>query len=198
LLPNLKSCLLNLPSSLVQLLLNSNTVAQNVVVELGFRGPAPQDADPKQKAQGVQKSVFCGWTGMQSQTRLAPVVGRDGIAGGRSGRGGQEQEVPTVEIDGTFARMVGLSEGLKVSVHLHLDPPQSHTVNIEPLTATDWEIIELHAHFLEMNFLSQVRALPNPAAGNAHPITLHLTPTSTANVIVTGLTPAVAKDQGFA
>ena len=114
LLPNLKSCLLNLPSSLVQLLLNSNTVAQNVVVELGFRGPAPQDADPKQKAQGVQKSVFLGWTGMQSQTRLAPVVGRDGIAGGRSGRGGQEQEVPTVEIDGTFARMVGLSEGLKV------------------------------------------------------------------------------------
>ncbi|KAI7222633.1 AAA-domain-containing protein [Hortaea werneckii] len=198
LLPNLKSCLLNLPSSLVQLLLNSNTVAQNVVVELGFRGPAPQDADPKQKAQGVQKSVFLGWTGMQSQTRLAPVVGRDGIAGGLSGRGGQEQEVPTVEIDGTFARMVGLSEGMKVSVHLHLDPPQAHTVNIEPLTATDWEIIELHAHFLEMNFLSQVRALPNPTTGSTHPITLHLTPTSTANVIVTGLTPAVAKDQGFA
>ena len=22
---------------------------------------------------------------------------------------------------------------------LHLDPPQAHTVNIEPMTATDWE-----------------------------------------------------------
>lgn len=22
---------------------------------------------------------------------------------------------------------------------LHLDPPQAHTVNIEPVTATDWE-----------------------------------------------------------
>lgn len=78
-----------------------------------------------------------------------------------------------------------------------MEPPQAHTVNIEPLTATDWEIIELHAHFLEMNFLSQVRALPNPGAGTTHPVTLHLTPTSTANVLVTGLTPAAGKDQGF-
>lgn len=80
---------------------------------------------------------------------------------------------------------------------LHLDPPQAHTVNIEPLTATDWEIIELHAHFLEMNFLSQIRALPNPAAGQSHALTLHLTPTSTANVTVTSLTPAPASTQAF-
>ena len=112
LLPNLKSCLLNLPSTLVQLLLNSNTVAQNVVVELSFRGPAGPNADPKQKAQGVPRSVYMGWTGMQSQTRLAPVVGREGIAGSRGVR--QEQDVPTVEVDSTFARLVGLSEGVKV------------------------------------------------------------------------------------
>ena len=82
-------------------------------------------------------------------------------------------------------------------MNLHLDPPQAHTVNIEPLTPTDWEIIELHANFLEMNFLSQVRALPNPAAGHSYPLTLHLTPTSTANILITSLVPAPANTQAF-
>lgn len=48
-----------------------------------------------------------------------------------------------------------------------------------------------------MNFLSQVRALPNPAAGHMHPLTLHLTPTSTANITVTSLTPTPASTQNF-
>ena len=49
---------------------------------------------------------------MQSQPKLASMVGRDGIAGGRGER--QEKEVPTVEVDATFARLLGLSEGMKV------------------------------------------------------------------------------------
>ncbi|KAK3621594.1 Peroxisome biosynthesis protein pex1 [Elasticomyces elasticus] len=198
LLPTLKSCLLNLPSSLVSLLLNSNTVAQNVVVELSYRQPVPP-SDPKQKP--TTKSLFLGWTGMQSQTRLTPVVSKDGISGSSRNNGGgrHEQEVPVVEVDATFGRLLGLNEGMKVNISLHLDPPQAHTVHIEPLTPTDWEIIELHAHFLEMNFLSQVRALPNPLAGGQqpHPLTLHLTPTSTANVVVTSLSPAAAGGQAF-
>ena len=28
---------------------------------------------------------------------------------------------------------------MQVGVSLHLDPPMAHTVNIEPLTAADWE-----------------------------------------------------------
>jgi hypothetical protein len=28
---------------------------------------------------------------------------------------------------------------IQVSISLHIDPPLAHTVNIEPLTATDWE-----------------------------------------------------------
>jgi peroxin-1 len=49
-----------------------------------------------------------------------------------------------------------------------------------------------------MNFISQVRALPNPAAGQSHPITLHLSPTSTASIIVTSLSPAAPATQLFA
>jgi peroxin-1 len=114
LLPNLKSCLLNLPASLVSLLLNANTLAQNVIVELRFR-----TADGKGKpgqAAGPEQSVFMGWTGMQSQVRLSPLVGRDGV---RSGN--QEKETQTVEIDATFARRLGLAEGTKVG-----DSPLTH------------------------------------------------------------------------
>ena len=63
------------------------------------------------------------------------------------------------------------------------------------------QVIELHARFLETNFLSQIRALPNPSfAANLaqeHPLTLHLTPTSTVNILVTSLTPAPSSTQAF-
>ena len=95
LLPTLKNCLLNLPASLVNVLLNSNAVVQNVVVELSFRHAAGSDGKP-----GKQQSVFLGWTGMRSQTRRAGVR--------------MEQEVNGVEVDGTFGRLVGLREGMKV------------------------------------------------------------------------------------
>jgi peroxin-1 len=113
LLPNLKNCLLNLPASLVALLLNSNTIAQNVVVELQYRQPAPAGQDARSKTAQTAQSIYLGWTGMQSQTKLSPLIGRDGIRGS-SGRG--EQEVSTVEVDATLARRLGLSDGMKVSI----------------------------------------------------------------------------------
>ena len=98
----------------------------------------------------------------------------------------------------------------------------AHTVHIEPLTPADWEskcvtlywwkqandcaVIELHANFLESNLLFQVRALPNPSftespsaqARQAHPLTIHLSPTSTANVIISSLDPPQPSSTPFA
>ncbi|KAJ8608783.1 hypothetical protein MRB53_039468 [Persea americana] len=48
-----------------------------------------------------------------------------------------------------------------------------------------------------MNFLNQVRALPNPSGGHTHPLTLHLTSTSTANITITSLTPTPPNTQPF-
>lgn len=107
LLPSLKNCLLNLPSSLVGLLLNSNAVVQNVVVELSFRRNEAQATDGRAKGPGEQQLIFLGWTGMRSQTRMGSLVRRDGT-------GRQDSEIPTVEIDSTYARLLGLSEGTKV------------------------------------------------------------------------------------
>lgn len=158
------------------------------MVELSYRQPPPAGAADSKNAPS--KSVFVGWTGMQSKRRIAPIVSRDGITGSRGAPSARDQDIQSVEVDATFARLIGLTEGQRVGISLHLDPPQAHTINIEPLTPVDWEMIELHAQFLELNFLSQIRALPNPQAGSAHPLTLHLSPTTTANIIVTSVTPA--------
>ncbi|KAL9616416.1 MAG: hypothetical protein Q9160_008715 [Pyrenula sp. 1 TL-2023] len=138
---------------------------------------------------------------MPSRKRVSPVGNKNGL--GRNGT--QGQEVSLLEIDTVFGRLLGLSEGQKIGVQLHIDPPVAHTVNIEPLTTADWEIIELHADFLEINLLSQIRALPNPSAksassqaGQFHPLTLHLSPTSTVNILVTSLVPPILNTQPFA
>lgn len=83
----------------------------------------------------------------------------------------------------------------KVSVHLHLDPPLAHTIHIEPLTASDWEIIELHANFLELNLISQIRCV-----SPSHPLSVYLSPTSTASIRVTKIEPdtALSSSNGFA
>ena len=64
-------------------------------------------------------------------------------------------------------------------------------------------VIELHPEFLETHFLSQIRALPNPSyehsqAFSNHPLTLHLSPTLTANVLVTSLKPPVSRSNPVA
>jgi peroxin-1 len=48
---------------------------------------------------------------MPSKRKLAPVVSRDGINSNTSAR---EQEISSIEIDTTFARVLGLTEGQKV------------------------------------------------------------------------------------
>ncbi|KAJ9142116.1 Peroxisome biosynthesis protein PAS1 [Pleurostoma richardsiae] len=204
-LAHLQNCLVNLPGSLVSLLVNVNTPAQNVIVELNYRTPASSLAAGQNGGVASQRSVYVGWTGMPSKRRVAPLVGRDGINGTRGASGSRDQEVPLVEVDAALANTLGLYDGQKVTAIIHTDPPLAHTVNIEPLTSEDWEIIELHATFLELNLLSQIRALPNPAYSAApgvpsspHPLTLHLSPTSTANIKILSLDPPLPSDVPFA
>ena len=146
-----------------------------------------------------------GWSGFQSKRKLAPIVSRDGISGTGRGPSGRDQEIALVEIDSTFARTLGLSDGQKMTATVHLDPPVAHTINIEPVTSADWEAIELNAQYLETNLMNQIRALPNPNYAKpdgppvkAHPLTIHMSPTSSANVIVTSLDPAPPSTSPFA
>lgn len=189
---SLKNCLVNLPQSLINVITTTDAPVQDVIVEILLQ---EKDKDGKH----VQRSIYTGWSGMHSLPAPKPNRSEYGFSGKESGR-------ETVDIDPTFGRALGLKEGQRIGLLLHLEPPLAHTVHIEPLTLEDWEVIELHANFLELNLLSQVRALPNPSfsgsptvqAQHAHPLTLHLSPTSTASIIVTSLTPAPASSVAFA
>ncbi|KAI5804199.1 P-loop containing nucleoside triphosphate hydrolase protein [Peziza echinospora] len=165
-----KNCLLNLPGSLVNVLVGSNTPAQNVIVELTWKATSPTTG------LTTTRSAFAGWTGMQAKRRT--------VASTSSRSGSAMREEATVEMDPAYARTVGLTEGTKIHISLHIDPPMAHTVHIEPLTPSDWEIIELHATFLELNLLSQIRAITL-----SHPLTIYLSPTSTASIKVTKVEP---------
>lgn len=146
-----------------------------------------------------------GWTGLPSRRKLNPVINKDGITGSRGNSLVKDQDIPLIELDFTFAGTLEISDGQKVTTSLHLDPPIAQTINIEPLTAEDWEIIELHAGFLELNLVSQIRALPNPnytspdsTKCTTHPLTLKLTPTSTANITIISLSPELPPSVPFA
>lgn len=195
---SLKNCLVNLPQSLVDILIQTNAPAQDVVIELLVKDKAASSKN----GNAVQQSVYVGWSGMHSTKKPASFASHPH----EQGFGKTDAERGVVDIDATFGRVLGLAEGQKVGLLLHLDPPLAHTVNIEPLTSGDWEVIELHANFLELNLLSQIRALPNPSSAasaavqmqHSHPLTLHISPTSTANIIVTSLAPPLSASQPFA
>ncbi|KAF5705758.1 putative peroxin-1 [Fusarium globosum] len=192
-LSNLQNCFVNLPPLLCSSLDNLNTASQNVVVELKYQVPITADSGESTDSKS-SRSIFLGWTGLHSRQRTDPSDERERLARGKTRP--SERESSFVDIDAALSRTLGLSDGQQVTVALHLEPPVVGVVNIEPLTPEDWEIIELHANFLEFNLVRQVRALPNPgykSSGGAglvsHPITLHLTPTTTANIKLVSLEP---------
>ncbi|KAH8109796.1 AAA-domain-containing protein [Phellopilus nigrolimitatus] len=94
-----------------------------------------------------RKQCFVGWTGLASSSSLARFKG-----GSTS-----SDALETIEIDPQFASSLGLHTGDVVEIGLLHDLPIATSVTTEPYSADDWEIIELHAAYVEQNLLSQVR-----------------------------------------
>ena len=204
-LVHLKNCLANLPPSLVTPLSNFNTAAQNVIVEVSPARGAPGTPSSSSLSGQFQRPIFLGWTGLPSRRKASSLAAAGRDAGfSRGGYGAQALDVPLIEMDVTLGRALGLVDGQRVSVSVHAEPPLVHTINIEPLTPDDWEMVELHAQFLELNLMAQVRAVPNPryapfgTAIPPYPLVLHLTPTSSAMVKVTGVQPSLDVSTPFA
>ncbi|KZT58647.1 AAA-domain-containing protein [Calocera cornea HHB12733] len=137
----LKSCLVNLPISMYGPLVEHRVRPQSLAVHL----------TPIHLNGTAGKSVYVGWTGMASSSSLAQWQSR--------GAGG-DGLLETVEIDPGFATSLDLREGAVVEIGLLHDLPIAQSVIAEPLTSDDWEILQLHAEFVETNFLSQVRVAP--------------------------------------
>ncbi|KAG9019479.1 Peroxisome biosynthesis protein pex1 [Tulasnella sp. 427] len=69
----------------------------------------------------------------------------------------RDPQLETIEIDPQYAQSLGFSEGETVDIGLLHDLPVASSVSTEPLSPDDWEILELHAEYVEHNLLSQVR-----------------------------------------
>ncbi|KAI0262607.1 AAA-domain-containing protein [Gloeopeniophorella convolvens] len=140
---SLKSSLVNLPVSLFGPLLERNIRPQHVAILLTATGSTTQG--------GKKLQAYVGWTGMLSASSLA-----------HFNSSSSDNSLETVEIDPQYAQGLGFNQGDVVEVGMLYDLPTAKSVATEPLTADDWEILELHADHVESTLLSQVRvAVPD-------------------------------------
>lgn len=106
-----------------------------------------------------------------------------------------------LEIDPVFAQALGLEPKKSVSIKVHNASsqdaesavPLAHTVYLEPQTSSDWEIIELHAQYLEARMLNQVRAI-----SAKQPVVVFPSSTSIATLSVLKIEPPVPPNFDFA
>ncbi|KAG8864832.1 Peroxisome biosynthesis protein pex1 [Tulasnella sp. 330] len=70
---------------------------------------------------------------------------------------GLDTRLETIEMDPQYAQTFGFAENDVVEIGLLHKLLVAKAVHTEPLTADDWEILELHAEYVESNLLSQVR-----------------------------------------
>ncbi|RCK65503.1 Peroxisome biosynthesis protein PAS1 [Candida viswanathii] len=79
---------------------------------------------------------YAGWSGMSSSGSIT-----------------------SLEIDPIFAQSLNLTENMKIVINLKLGNYESSNINLEPLTSSDWELVELHAQLIEDKLLSQTRCV---------------------------------------
>ncbi|CAG7848727.1 SubName: Full=Probable PEX1-peroxisomal assembly protein-peroxin {ECO:0000313/EMBL:CCA69948.1} [Serendipita indica DSM 11827] len=135
----LHSSLVNLPLSVYGPLVSTGVRPQAVSVHLSNLV----------KGSG-HKSAYLGWTGLASASSTA-----------RWGSKGGDESLDTVEVDPQLCASLGFNEGDVLELGLVHNLPVAKSVSTEPLTPDDWEILELHAQYVEDNLLSQVRVAAN-------------------------------------
>lgn len=88
----------------------------------------------------------------------------------------------TVDIDPIFARALGVTEHARVVLNLKLDAFATAQVSLEPVTLSDWELVELHAQILEDKLLSQTRCVLR-----GQTLVVYPTLTTSARLVVTDI-----------
>jgi peroxin-1 len=114
---SLRNALIDIPPKIEAALNASNTFAQNVIMQISW------------KDAGKDKNAYAGWTGVSCRKTSSPLGPRKNDMTGM------------FNIDPAFAANLGLREGTRAQLTVHHDPPVAHTVHVEPLTPSDWEIM---------------------------------------------------------
>lgn len=95
---------------------------------------SPQEVIVELVLQSQHKS-YAGWSGMSS-------------AG-----------VSNISIDPIFAHSLKLADKQSIIVNVKIRNPKTSTVFLEPETASDWELVELHASYIEAKLIEQSRCV---------------------------------------
>ncbi|XP_006460876.1 hypothetical protein AGABI2DRAFT_150706 [Agaricus bisporus var. bisporus H97] len=138
---SLRSSLVNLPISIYGPLLERGVRPQHLAVHLKSVSNGHGEAKNKVEA-------YVGWTGMASASSLAYF---------NASQSAGDDSFETIEIDPQYAQGLGFSEGDLIELGLIHDMRYATTVEAEPLTSDDWEIIDIHASHVESKLLSHVR-----------------------------------------
>ncbi|KAI0919744.1 hypothetical protein AcV5_001721 [Taiwanofungus camphoratus] len=141
---SLHSSLVNLPISLYGPLLERGIRPQSLAVHLTLVSTTRKSASGN---DSQRPEAYVGWTGMASASSLAYF---------NSART-DDKGLETVEIDPQFSEGLCFGLGDIVEIGLLHDLVFAKSVATEPVTADDWEILEIHASHVESNLLSQVR-----------------------------------------
>ncbi|CAO3566368.1 unnamed protein product [Mortierella alpina] len=137
----LRHCLISLPAAWANALLDQGKLSQNVVLELSWQDGA------------ANKKSYVGWSGSASS-------GADGAGSGVPRPGAHSGD--TIEMDPQFGQAMGLRAGQKVNIDFVKSVQDGISVNVAPYSEDDWEILELHAGYVEDQMLNQIRVLyPN-------------------------------------
>lgn len=104
--------------------------------------------------------------------------------------GMSSSKIRTLEIDPIFAQSLNLSDKHQVTLNLKLNNFETTQINLEPVTSSDWELVELHAQILEDKLLSQSRCVSMNQVLVVYP-----SQTTSAKLIVTDIG---TKDRNYA
>ncbi|CAG8643526.1 36497_t:CDS:10, partial [Racocetra persica] len=86
---------------------------------------------------------------------------------GWSGFSSKADHSDAIEIDPQFGEAIGLHHGQKIYFKRFEDiVPEANSVEVEPISSDDWEIIERNSRYLEDSFIKQQRVVyPNEVMG---------------------------------
>lgn len=73
--------------------------------------------------------------------------------------GWNSSSINSLEIDTVLAQSLSIQDNDQVTINLKVNNFETRNVNLEPLTSSDWELVELHAQTLEDKLLSQTRCV---------------------------------------
>ncbi|KAG0145472.1 hypothetical protein CROQUDRAFT_78787 [Cronartium quercuum f. sp. fusiforme G11] len=165
-LRSLKTSLVNLPPSLVSQLSAQSITPQSLAIELS-RIELGQETSSKSH-NSLPNRLYVGWSGLPTSESTELNSSTTGRANGadfwqsssyQSKDGPGPKFVESIEMDRSLAAEMGWQENDRLSIKFHHGMAVAKTVNVDPLTVDDWEILESNPQYLEDHFLTQIRVL---------------------------------------